>query len=166
MSAKRSELMDIAKGIAILAVVLAHCDIGLLGTFFFIFHLPIFFIISGYFFKPYDAKTFFRKKLKGYVIPLISCGTVLAAVNGVKDCITNDSRSPRFFLEEFLAIVVVQRRYTTLWFLAALFCGIVIFYALVRISPNDVTLAVSAVTLGIAFILYDTFIAIPPALEP
>ncbi|WP_270224197.1 acyltransferase family protein [Lactiplantibacillus pentosus] len=50
--AKRIEWIDIAKGIAILAVVVGH-TLGpyngqLFGSLIFAFHMPIFFMLSGY----------------------------------------------------------------------------------------------------------------------
>lgn len=56
MSPKRIEYIDIAKGIGILLVALAHADISLfspyLHQFIYSFHMPLFFFLSGYFFKP------------------------------------------------------------------------------------------------------------------
>jgi fucose 4-O-acetylase-like acetyltransferase len=52
---KRLEYIDIAKGIGILLVVLAHNDFALVSPFFYkliyAFHMPLFFFVSGMFFK-------------------------------------------------------------------------------------------------------------------
>jgi fucose 4-O-acetylase-like acetyltransferase len=52
---KRIEYVDIAKGIGILLVVMAHNDFGLVSPFFYkliyAFHMPLFFFVSGMFFK-------------------------------------------------------------------------------------------------------------------
>jgi len=61
---KRILYFDIAKGIAILAVIIGHLG-GLpdiLGRFIFSFHMPLFFLISGYFMKPMSMKGIFRKR--------------------------------------------------------------------------------------------------------
>ena len=64
----RDESIDTAKGIGMLAVIAAHVGFGMtIRTFFYIFHLTIFFIISGYFFHIDDWNTFFKKKIKGYL---------------------------------------------------------------------------------------------------
>ena len=52
---KRIEYIDIAKGIGILLVVMGHNDFGLVSPFFYkfiyAFHMPLFFFVSGMFFK-------------------------------------------------------------------------------------------------------------------
>ena len=51
-SNKRIEIFDIAKGIAIILVVIAHLGIPeFWRKFIFLFHMPFFFFIAGYFFK-------------------------------------------------------------------------------------------------------------------
>lgn len=52
---KRLEYIDIAKGLGILLVVMGHNDFGLVSPFFYkfiySFHMPLFFFLSGMFFK-------------------------------------------------------------------------------------------------------------------
>ena len=51
---KRKEYIDIARGIAIILVVMAHCDnfkLWSIGKFSNLFFIPLFFFISGFFFK-------------------------------------------------------------------------------------------------------------------
>lgn len=52
---KRIEYIDIAKGIGILLVVMGHNDFSLVSPFFYkfiyAFHMPLFFFVSGMFFK-------------------------------------------------------------------------------------------------------------------
>lgn len=49
---QREKSFDIAKGIGMLAVVLGHMSIpAKMGDFIFSFHMPLFFLINGYFFK-------------------------------------------------------------------------------------------------------------------
>lgn len=45
---KRIEWVDLAKGIAILAVIMGHETSGFIKFLIFSFHMPIFFILSGY----------------------------------------------------------------------------------------------------------------------
>lgn len=55
-SIARIGYIDIAKGIGILLVVMGHNDFSLISPFFFkliySFHMPLFFFMSGIFFKP------------------------------------------------------------------------------------------------------------------
>ncbi len=54
--AKRVEYIDIAKGIGIILVVMGHNDFALISPFahklIYSFHMPMFFFMSGMFFKP------------------------------------------------------------------------------------------------------------------
>ena len=73
---ERNITFDIIKGIAIYLMVLGHC--GSPGhKFIYLFHMGVFFIISGYFFseknyKSYDnLKTFIKRKVKSLYLPFI-----------------------------------------------------------------------------------------------
>ena len=46
---KRIEFIDIAKGIAIICIILGHLGSNQINRIVFTFHVPIFFIITGYF---------------------------------------------------------------------------------------------------------------------
>ena len=70
MSQKRIEFIDLAKGICMIALVLGHCGVTPLITGSDT--LPLYLIISGFFFKEYsNAQTFFTKKVNGILIPFI-----------------------------------------------------------------------------------------------
>ncbi len=55
---KRDAAIDIAKAIGILLMILGHCNglPHLVRNFIFSFHMPLFFILSGYFYKPKNLK--------------------------------------------------------------------------------------------------------------
>ncbi|MDO4467694.1 MAG: acyltransferase family protein [Bacillota bacterium] len=158
---KRSEYMDIAKGISLLAVILGHCQLGLIDQFFYIFHLPLFFIISGYFFKPYDLQIFLQKKIKSHLIPFLTCGIFLSIVEGSKLILETHSISPVYFINQFVRIVILQQRETTLWFLTTLFLGILIFYFIVKIGETNKKIFMASSILSLVFIFYDMWIGQP-----
>ena len=77
---KRIAYIDIAKGIGILLVALAHADISLfspyLHKFIYSFHIPLFFFLSGYFFNPDTPfwtllKKRFNSLLKPYFVTIL-----------------------------------------------------------------------------------------------
>ena len=69
---KRLDYFDIAKGIGILLVIAGHFGIEKIDKFVFIFHMPLFFIISGYFINPNkNTKEFIKKRAKSLLIPYI-----------------------------------------------------------------------------------------------
>ena len=71
---KRNKSMDIAKAIGIILVVIGHSD-SPLRSFVYLFHMPLFFFISGYFYKDeYSDKPFklIFKRLKSLYIPFVA----------------------------------------------------------------------------------------------
>ena len=71
----RDTVISIAKGIAIILMVVAHAEApGWLCKFIFEFHMPLFFITAGYFFSlKYlnDEATFVKKRVKGLYWPFV-----------------------------------------------------------------------------------------------
>lgn len=68
--------VDTAKGICILLVVLHHCAQVLQASYplqrdFLTFRMPLYFILSGLFFKQYGFKTFILKKTNKLLIPYV-----------------------------------------------------------------------------------------------
>lgn len=69
---KRIDYLDAAKGIAILAVIVGHFYApGVIGRIIYSFHLPLFFIISGYCIKDYRADMSFMHSARGLLIPYV-----------------------------------------------------------------------------------------------
>lgn len=72
---KRDTIISIAKGIAIILMVVAHAEApGWLCEFIFEFHMPLFFITAGYFFSTKyltDEATFVKKRIKGLYWPFV-----------------------------------------------------------------------------------------------
>ncbi len=48
---RRVGWIDIARGICMLAIIAGHFGVNWIGNIVFLFHLPVFFILSGYLFK-------------------------------------------------------------------------------------------------------------------
>lgn len=67
---KRLAFIDIAKGIGIVLVVIAH--IGYAKEYIFMFHMPLFFFLSGYLLKSQaDIRRFFAAKFIQFIVPYI-----------------------------------------------------------------------------------------------
>lgn len=97
MSGKRIKLFDLAKLIAIIAVIVSHTAIRFLSdplagsgsqtllAVCFTFHLPLFFIVSGYFLhtdRPLNLKREIRQLFPPYVLTcfVVICGMVLVNI--------------------------------------------------------------------------------------
>ena len=65
MSQKRIEFIDLAKGVCIILVVIGHCGAPINIPGFEIVRMPLYFILSGLFFKDYGGGyNFFIRKTK------------------------------------------------------------------------------------------------------
>lgn len=72
MSQKRIEFIDLAKGICIILVVIGHCGAPLNIPGLEIVRMPLYFILSGLFFKDYGGgHNFFIRKTNKILIPFI-----------------------------------------------------------------------------------------------
>lgn len=66
---KRIEYIDLLKGFAILWIVWWHtCHPSFVDPYY---HVPLFFVISGLFFKPYNFKVFLKKKVESILVPFV-----------------------------------------------------------------------------------------------
>ena len=76
MSKKRDAEFDIAKGILILCVVIGHGGSDSIADFMYRFHMPLFFILSGYFMQKHSnvseyAKSQFKKLMIPYFVYMV-----------------------------------------------------------------------------------------------
>ncbi len=78
---KREVEFDIAKGIAIISVILGHLGIVYIDRVVYVYHMPLFFLISGYFLSTkVNIKDFIKKKADCLIIPyIVSCIFVILA---------------------------------------------------------------------------------------
>ena len=67
--------LDMVKGFGMICVIFGHLYNMTAKAIVYIFHMPLFFFISGYTYKPKENfKTFFLKKIKRLGIPYIFLG--------------------------------------------------------------------------------------------
>ena len=85
----RNPIFDMMKGIAIIAVVVGHCPVGSIVTnFIFTWHIPLFFVISGYFYKPQPLRDFFIKNFRQLIIPYLLTCLAMIVLAGIKMYVT------------------------------------------------------------------------------
>ena len=133
----------------IFLVVLGHC-ILILGSnsvllkaivfFIYSFHMPLFFIMSGYLFnKKYRFNVFMVKKFKSLILPYIlfivfdSLVEILFGVYSVEsfEKIISDGYKN-------ILLITTQSLYSSLWFLPAMFFGIIIVYGIEKNINNKI----------------------------
>lgn len=122
---KRIEYIDYAKGLAIVFVVFGHIFFGnnKISIWIYSFHIPLFFIISGYLLN-YNVKPLkdsIIKKIKVLLIPYISFSILNIICNYA---LSNfDMKSIKINIIDTISLGGIA----TLWFLFALFFGETIF---------------------------------------
>ncbi|CCX59757.1 putative uncharacterized protein [Blautia hydrogenotrophica CAG:147] len=79
---KRIEFIDVAKGITILLVIVGHTiPEGLMRTLIYSFHMPLFFFLSGYFYRNIPTKVLIRKKARQLLPPYYITSACLIIFN-------------------------------------------------------------------------------------
>ena len=88
-AAGRLRFIDIAKGISIICIILGHLGIHNITRVVFTFHVPIFFLITGYFVNTKDSvPDFAQKKARSLLVPYYVTSLIMiaiAAVLGLRD---------------------------------------------------------------------------------
>ena len=85
MEKNRVNYFDIAKGIGMVCVILEHLSLSAVNMVVFTFHMPLFFIISGYFLKKQDMKLLVRKKFRQLLIPYFLTCLAIVGLSAAKD---------------------------------------------------------------------------------
>lgn len=75
----RIRFFDIARGIAIICIILGHFSITQLTRFVFTFHVPIFYLITGYFISDRDSVwDFTKKRIRTLIVPYyVTCAAIV-----------------------------------------------------------------------------------------
>ena len=76
---KRIEYIDVAKGITILLVIVGHVEElpSPIKSIIYSFHMPIFFLLSGYFFKKESLSVATKKMFRSLIIPYFVVGVFM-----------------------------------------------------------------------------------------
>lgn len=125
---------DILKGIGILLVVLGHTGIsGLPYTYIYAFHMPLFFIVSGFFYKPQGIKQLVKKRTKQLLVPWLFFVCLFSIYEIVRSFIESGdflSALQGYFQSFNIFDEKCWFLYSSIWFLICLF-GVSIIYALI-----------------------------------
>lgn len=170
---KRLDQFDYLKGLGIILVLWGHtlCPPAI-KTFIYSFHMPLFFFVSGCFFKPVPIREFVEKKTKQLMIPWAFFSFILFALLIVLYFYTTrDFRgSLRIALGSFWSGIKGDESsyvcFRTIWFLVALFEVYIVYYLLFTRIKNLIILSgVSILFYIIGWTLYDKNIDLPYFLD-
>lgn len=109
---QRLGYFDIVKGFAMLCIVAGHFDDGIVCRFVFTFHVPVFFLISGYFYhgEPGKTKKNITRLLRVYGATVLA----IAFLGGIKAFLTS-------FRGDFLFAATAAVKRIGYWLLAGIY---------------------------------------------
>lgn len=146
LTKKRIDYIDIAKGITILLMIIGHVfNIpNLLKIFIFSFHMPLFFILSGYTFNKKNQMVLIKNSFKRLIIPYLLTGFTMLLLNiiltikrtggldGFEMLIRDNLLSIFFGGGGITSIPNGVKPIGAIWFLLAMFWANIIFNAFLK----------------------------------
>lgn len=100
MNNKRNTQVDVMRGFGILLVIMGHVYAPhILKYIICSFHMPLFFIISGYYFKPERAPSEVAEKgLKRLLVPYIFTCLCIIVIEVIVALVKNDDIGKTFYI--------------------------------------------------------------------
>lgn len=141
------------RALGILLMVFGHvgaAGCNPLNNFIYMFHMPLFFFISGYCFKEkylYECRLFFCRRIKRLYVPFILWGIIFLLLHNVFFYLNFYSYDYGFkghgscmyslsdFIQKIMGTIVMHNTEQLLggyWFLHSLFCGTIIAWVLLK----------------------------------
>ncbi|MFE7820606.1 acyltransferase family protein [Priestia megaterium] len=153
---QRSMLLDMIKGIAIILVVVGHSGNPDINKYFYWFHMPIFFLISGYLFKSSNDlssfKDWLRKTVSKLLIPYVTFLIIITSIRYlylIGSSNTNISQITKdVALTIFGGTFFPSQYYVVMWFITCMIFTQVIFALLITLIKNRIAVG------AIVFVLY------------
>ncbi|MEL7053785.1 MAG: acyltransferase family protein, partial [Cyanobacteria bacterium J06588_5] len=148
--------LDIFRGLAIFSVVLGHIDTGLKGQLIYLFHMPFFFVISGYFHRVDEQEgRYFRRKCISLLLPyfvylVILKGPPIRELFGV--VVENPSVGSLLNFLHYMGRLIYGGEWLTgyvgvFWFVTCLFLTQQLYnFVSLRVRSQKMVLAIAAVT--------------------
>lgn len=155
---KRIEWIDITKGLAIILVVIGHTvpiD-SKIYNIIFSFHMPLFFIISGYLFKDRDPHDLLKRNFKRMIIPYIA--TSFFIILGTSLILINTGLSSVMHNIKIMSIASLYgsgldvpapinvKMIGAIWFLLALYFAEYFFSIILKIARGNTLIQVGIIT--------------------
>lgn len=151
---QRNEKVEFFKGLAMILVLLHHCFVPL-NELILLFHMPLFFIISGYVDarfnnKNYCFKDYFIKRFKRLIIPYIIFELINLFI-WLIICIVNNNDLNLFYSLLSIISCINSTKYTglcgRLWFLPCMFVSNILFYFIKKICKYNWQKAITLILL-------------------
>lgn len=138
-SKQRIEWLDIARGIAMISIVLGHLNLWSINKVVYTYDLPVFFIISGYFLDQTTSyKNFLKKKVRSLLVPYYFCCACICILSVIFSIFQHQNAGSNIINWLYAAVYAAGDSYKkpfyiqgigALWFLWATFWGEIILRA-------------------------------------
>lgn len=158
--AQRSLWVDACRGIAIILVLLGHNNPPFIRLIYG-FHMPLFFILSGYVYKDKHTNLSLAEELisllKGYIIPYLIFGFInmILHIVHLKKVVPETVVSKEMILSYLHGIVTVNTSEMPccfpMWFLPTFAITMLIFYVIRNLPRRDLRAFAFAVALIVSF---------------
>ena len=127
------------------------------------FHMPLFFILSGYTFTRYklSCKDFFYKLLKSLIIPYFVYAAGFCIYQVIPNWLWGDEIFRLYSIKEF----VVQINCTPLWFVTVLAVSEIVCYIIMKVNRSPIWISVCGLSLFTIGIIYNRYTCTWIALE-
>lgn len=152
---QRIAYIDFMKGLCIILVVAFHISTTVFGDPYGYmlqqFRIPMYFFLSGLFFKLYDGFfDFARKKVNNIIVPMIVFLLLGAIYHFSKNLVES-----HFSVYKALSIMPLNpvKNNTPMWFLVVLFEVNIIYYLLQKILPRWLTIVVALLLSAIGYVV-------------
>ena len=141
----RKKYIDIARGIAIILMIIGHVtEHGWKRNIIFSFHMPLFIIISGMFYKDRSFKELFTNMVKKLIIPYL---ITIFCTDFIQNFILDKNYSIIHLLIDYIKQIALSYSYLkfntniksveVLWFIPFLVLIRIIFYLLKKATKNN-----------------------------
>ena len=147
---KRIEYIDLMKGICITMVILLHCGffegkLALINEYLKLFRMPLYFFLSGLFFKTYGGfSSFTIKKINNLVLPYLFFSLLYLIYFTISSHNNIDYSSWKYYFFGF-----IEPYNYPLWFLRSLFISYILYYILCKLIPNPTQRIISSFIISI-----------------
>jgi fucose 4-O-acetylase-like acetyltransferase len=157
----RDSTFDALKGVGIISMIIGHSYIpSILIDFIFAWHMPLFFIVSGFFYKKYPIKDYNIKNIRRLVLPYLFTSFFIVFFFFIKNIIKNEPYDYSYLIGALIGNgshnnpIFGSYSIGAIWFLLAIFwCRIIYNFIICKISESyNINIYILFLSFGGAFI--------------
>lgn len=149
------DYIDTAKGIGIILVLIGHIFPRENVDFIYLFHMPLFFFISGYLLSPKKTTDFTIKKIKSLIVPYVSFLFLFLLLNTCISLALNDVtaiETIKLYIKAIYGGALLKGDFGAYWFVTTLFISIVTLNFLITKHVKKTIIPMMLIMYGLSFV--------------